>query len=848
MNAQDGFVRLPGTGMRSSNSEVEMKNRFLSRFTPSLMTPDALEAIFVQREELLQNILERIRTSARFPEKQNTLLVGPRGIGKTHLISMIYYRLQALEELREHILIAWLREEEWGIGCFRDVLLRILRALYSQGENEQVLEQRVNALYALNANDAERTASEMIKELVANRTLVLLMENLDELLHKLGNAGELQLYQFLRKTGFCCLVATSPGPTASILPPSSPFHKDFFYIQRLQELKFEDAIHLISKIARYKGDKELMSLIETPRGRARVRALRYLAGGNHRAYVIFAPLLTRESISKLIRPLMRTIDDLTPYYNSRIAALPLEQRKIIEYVCEGRHPVRTADVARACFMAPETAYGQLEALCKVGHLQWLRVGDIRYYELREPLMRLSIEVKKHRGKPIGMLLDFLRLWYSPAELKQRLEWIANKGVLESNYVPTLKVFDENWEDPRVSECCREYNAAVQMDDCENALKTAEELVAIRGLKQDFFAHISCLVRVGRFEKACAISKKMTVSHPQDAEVWQMHAYVLNNSGRFEEALSACNRLIELGPQIARAWSYHGAVLLHLGRPEEALKSCETAIKSDETDTLAWTTRGMAFADLNLFDEALASFSKVVELEPQNLKARTRLSAALIELSRCSEALEQAQRAVEISPDESEAWVLKGTALAGLEQYNESLQSLNKAISLGENASFVHFKAVELLFALDRWREGAARLDEALDRFARSENPNAGDTRALIRFLLPGLSVPRILHLSIKVLLLIYLKHGMLSALGRGLIECIPDVLSSKALSDADAGLWRDSWQMMAEQYPEFRLPLRLLDSAVRYRVTRDLQVFMDLTQEERALVEPLVEVHIEAIA
>ena len=89
---------------------------------------------------------------------------------------------------------------------------------------------------------------------------------------------------------------------------------------------------------------------------------------------------------------------------------------------------------------------------------------------------------------------------------------------------------------------------------------------------------------------------------------------------------------------------------------------------------------------------------------------------------------------------------------------------------------------------------------------------------------------------------------MLSALGRGLIECIPDVISSNTLTDADACLWRDSWQMTAERYLEFRLPLRLLDSTVRYRMTRDLEIFMDLTQEERALLEPLVGVHIEAIA
>ena len=54
--------------------------------------------------------------------------------------------------------------------------------------------------------------------------------------------------------------------------------------------------------------------------------------------------------------------------------------------------------------------------------------------------------------------------------------------------------------------------------------------------------------------------------------------------------------------------------------------------------------------------------------------------------------------------------------------------------------------------------------------------------------------------------------------------------------------------MMAERYPEFRLPLRLLDSTVRYRMSHDLQIFMDLTQEERVLLEPLVGVHIEAIA
>jgi predicted AAA+ superfamily ATPase len=91
-----------------------MDDRFLSRFTPSLMSPDALEAIFVQREKLLQDILERVRTSALGAEKKNTLLVGPRGIGKTHLVSLVHHRLRSMKSIEDRILIAWMREEEWA--------------------------------------------------------------------------------------------------------------------------------------------------------------------------------------------------------------------------------------------------------------------------------------------------------------------------------------------------------------------------------------------------------------------------------------------------------------------------------------------------------------------------------------------------------------------------------------------------------------------------------------------------------------------------------------------------------------------------------------------------------------
>ena len=97
-----------------------MKDTFLSRFTPSLMSHATLEAIFVQREKLAKALVERVRTSVLTPAKHHTLLIGPRGIGKTHLVALVYHRVNALEEVQDRLRIAWLREEEWGITSFMD--------------------------------------------------------------------------------------------------------------------------------------------------------------------------------------------------------------------------------------------------------------------------------------------------------------------------------------------------------------------------------------------------------------------------------------------------------------------------------------------------------------------------------------------------------------------------------------------------------------------------------------------------------------------------------------------------------------------------------------------------------
>src|SRR6185295_536022 len=170
-----------------------MGTPFLSRFTPSVMAPETLEAIFVQREELAERLTSLIEASALSDSKQHNLLIGPRGIGKTHLVSIVCHRVSQLDCFKNNCLvIAWLREEEWGVMSFLDLLLRILRALIAECKDSE-LEAQVESLYRHSPDVAERLAGNLLKDFAGNRTLLVIVENLDDLFLGLEDEGQKRL-------------------------------------------------------------------------------------------------------------------------------------------------------------------------------------------------------------------------------------------------------------------------------------------------------------------------------------------------------------------------------------------------------------------------------------------------------------------------------------------------------------------------------------------------------------------------------------------------------------------------------------------------------------------------------
>jgi DNA-binding MarR family transcriptional regulator len=377
--------------------------KFIWRFSPSQTDPELLETISVGREPLLQNVLEKIHDSATSGSTQHVLLWGPSGIGKSHFLSLLFHRLNNDKQLHNAIRIARLNEEETSTSLVQ-FLVRVYRSLGQSYPDEFALDWLDEVL-----NHPPGEVAEMLtRRLVARfekRRLVILVEHLSQFFDSLGPEGQHHLRTLLQEHPFACLIASSQNLFKAVSDRSEPFF-GFFQPIPLRPLSLQDAQKLLLKIATFKGQKDLVIFLNSPAGQSRVRAIHDLTGGNHRVYVVMSRFLTRDSLHQLVAPFQRTCDDLTPIYQQRLREVSPLQRQIVELLCSESRTLNPKEIARRLLLTEQSVGKQIRNLVEIGYLTSQKKGRETYYELSEPLMRLTYELKD--SVP---LVEFLRIWH-----------------------------------------------------------------------------------------------------------------------------------------------------------------------------------------------------------------------------------------------------------------------------------------------------------------------------------------------------------------------------------------------------------------------------------------------------
>ena len=650
---------------------------FVSRFSPNRTAPAVLEAIFVQRHRLAEVWLERLRDSVLTGAKHHLLAVGPRGCGKSHLVNLLVHRLRKDPAIAQRVRIAQLPEDE-ATTSFWKFLLRILRALNSAYPDEFPLPPRDQ----LDGAADDRRAA-VLKDYLVNKldghTLLVVVENLDDVMRGLKDEGQKRWRAFLQEHAVAATLATAQQLTEDISNRDRPFF-NFFQIEHLQPLSADEALSLLRKIAEQTGNTSLAAFLQTATGRARVRAIRHIAGGGHRVFIILSEFASEAKMDNLVDAFEELLDELTPFYQERLRWLPDQQREIVEFLCQQTRTMPVKHIAGELFLSEQTAAAQLKSLKDKGYVKMETVGRESRYELAEPLMRLCVEVKDPQREPIRLIVEFLRVWYDRAGVEARLQSLPADADLERRY------FLAALERPEMSDLVKEsldrdLDAARSSGDTEQLVQVLVDLAATADSVSRCHAVAKELHRLHRHTDALSACERATNLQPDKVIVWIYKWWALTSLDQGAEALSACERAIELAPSDAFVWSVKGSALGRLGRHADALAAFERATELDPSYAAAWNRKGLALRELGLDAEALAACEQATQLDQEDAEAWTNKGWILNALGQYADALTAWKRANELEPTNSLTWTYMGWTLDRLGRHTDALGAWERAIEL-----------------------------------------------------------------------------------------------------------------------------------------------------------------------
>lgn len=778
-------------------------SQFIWRFSPNQTDPKLLEAIFVGREPLMQNILEKVVESATTDSKHHILLYGPRGIGKSHFTTLLRNRLHSDVTLSKKIHIARLNEDETTTTVVQ-LLVRIYRALCFAYPNDYAAEW----LDELLNHSPLEIADILTRRLVARfekRTLVLLIENLNLMFENLGLEGQQSLRTLLQEHPFACVIATSQQLFKAVTDRSDPFF-GFFQQIPLKPLSLLDAHDLLLKIARSKGQDDLVAFLNTPDGRSRVRAIHDLAGGNHRVYIVLSGFITRESLDQLVTPFKKMADDLTPYYQERLRSISAQQRQVVELLCRERGTLNPKEIARRLMVSEQTIGKQIHKLVEIGYLNATKRGRETFYDLSEPLMRLAYEVKEQ--SLLVMLIDFLRIWYGPEQMRQ----MRAAGLSHSTqaYMDAAIERSQTHPDPRLTIL----NAEIDRAEAE-----------------------------GRSHELAAMWEEKAVTSNNSID-WTTAGYHFGKiNQQYLNALNCYDKALEINPKNADAWNSKGVSLHNIRRYSEALDCYHKALEIDPKDASAWNSKGHTLYILGRYSEALACLDKALEIDPKYSYAWIIKGYFLNNFGRYSEALDCYDKALEIDPKNAIAWSIKGLSLHILGRDSEALDCYDQALEIDPENVLTRSGHSEALFALQRWEEGFASIRTAIELSLGPETRLA-DTASMFSLIFRFSENEAQLQSRIDLLVDAYQTafenqpergENPLSWLGDGLVKSLTK-LDATRVSSQVLESYVQAVERRVAKIPEFDVPLRLFRYGIRYLIHKDPAVFVELVQIERNIL------------
>ena len=523
------------------------------KFNPGTGQSDQeLIAQYVVRETELEIALESLETNIDAPCCQNTLVVGPRGAGKTMLLARVAAELRCNPNLSPHLLPVRLMEESLEVYDIGEFWLETLFHLAL--ELEVPMPDLARELRGTHKDLASRWREDMAPQALSflldasdriGCRLVLLVENLNHLCRDADSDFGWALRGVLQTEPNIMLLGSATTRFPEIDDANEPFF-EMFRILDLKPLSSAECLRLWNNIANVPASKQT------------IRPLEIFTGGSPRLLAIMADFAQNRSLPQLMNELVSLIDNHTEYFRGHLERLPKGERRVYVALIDLWEPSSTGEIAQRARMDVRTTSTGLGRLAARGMVSPQGTGSRKRYLATERLYCIYYKLRRERDEAavVHKLVRFMVAFYSNNELAK-----LSTGILEeaARSAPVLEGIRRAVEELRQEgePAGSEWLAIQQMasqnvhesqphsggGETEHAVESARKLLdsAANGELSDPAAAIpACDELIDRFGASDALAFRVQVVLAlvaKGATHWKL--------GKFKDVIATCDNAVSL---------------------------------------------------------------------------------------------------------------------------------------------------------------------------------------------------------------------------------------------------------------------------------------------------------------
>ncbi len=651
-------------------------------YNPRRKTYQQLEKSMVgdDRWDILNGILDEMDIKKGEGPKQHWMIIGPRGIGKSHLLTLLYHKVRKNRKLNKKWIPLLFPEDLRRVGSLYKFLERALNEIIQELEKKEStvsdeLKQKIKQINQVPMRERADNFFSLVSWVYeqTGRHIILITENLQRLLgKKLPVIEQKKLRAFLQTSDALLIIGSATTVFDALHDHSHPFYH-FYHIRRLEDLSFEDMKTLIVDILAQRQHVELTR--ETSEGNGRLKALYSFTGGNPRMAVFLADILSTELPGEMLELMDGVLDELTPYFESIINATPDCFEEVINTLAAFEPAQSPGEIAGHLEIPQSTVRSYLKKLKEDAYVRIaFSKGKSNYYCLNEYLYRVWYQMRdsSHREET-RWLMELLLMLFSREKIieeKNKLDTFANEGQSAFSYKKLIgqagRFLDSNPDYCKVIELCADSMAPGRKKITKKNQK-----------EQKFLKEAFDCFEDEQYDKVIKICENIKNVKQETEFVYSLWGVCLFQSGRYEEAILKLNKVLEINPKMDVVFAPLGVCLWEVGRYEESVEKCKKGIEINPKSEDSYLVWGTSLGLKRQYEEAIEKFKRVIELNPKSEIGYCLWGKCLMQQSRYTEAIEIFKKLLEIKPEFGPGYSLWGECLLEQKKYVEAVAFYEK---------------------------------------------------------------------------------------------------------------------------------------------------------------------------